>query len=41
MKIGHSRIPVYHEDLDNVLGIIYVKDLLKYVGASPSTAGVN
>jgi putative hemolysin len=30
---GFSRIPVYHEDLDNILGIIYVKDLLKYVGA--------
>ncbi|MBW7573085.1 hemolysin family protein [Caproiciproducens faecalis] len=30
---GHSRIPVYHEDLDNVLGVIYVKDLLQYVGS--------
>ncbi len=29
---GYSRIPVYHEDLDNILGIIYVKDLLQYVG---------
>jgi len=29
---GYSRIPVYHEDFDNVLGVIYVKDLLKYVG---------
>ena len=28
---GYSRIPLYHEDLDNILGIIYVKDLLKYV----------
>lgn len=31
---GFSRIPVYHEDLDTILGIIYVKDLLKYVGKS-------
>ena len=30
---GHSRIPVYHEDLDEVLGVIYVKDLLQYVGS--------
>lgn len=30
---GYSRIPVYEEDLDNILGIIYVKDLLKYVGS--------
>lgn len=25
---GHSRIPVYKEDLDNVIGILYAKDLL-------------
>lgn len=31
---GHSRIPVYHEDIDNIVGILYVKDLLKYVGAA-------
>lgn len=30
---GYSRIPVYHDDLDNILGILYVKDFLKYVGA--------
>ncbi|MCD7722419.1 MAG: hemolysin family protein [Clostridiales bacterium] len=29
---GFSRIPVYDEDLDNITGIIYVKDLLKFVG---------
>lgn len=29
---GYSRIPVYQEDLDTILGVIYVKDLLKYVG---------
>lgn len=34
---GYSRIPVFHEDLDNILGIIYVKDLLKYVGNSMET----
>ena len=32
LEDGFSRIPVYHEDLDNIIGIIYVKDLLKYVG---------
>lgn len=32
---GFSRIPVYHEDLDNILGFIYVKDLLKFVGHTP------
>ena len=29
---GYSRIPVYEEDPDNVIGILYIKDLLKYVG---------
>jgi len=32
MEEGCSRIPVFHEDLDNILGIIYAKDLLKFVG---------
>lgn len=29
---GFSRIPVYHEDPDDIIGMVYVKDLLKYVG---------
>ncbi len=29
---GYSRIPVYEEELDNIKGIIYIKDLLRYVG---------
>ena len=28
---GHSRIPVYENDLDNIRGIIYAKDLLPYI----------
>lgn len=28
---GFSRIPVYKEDLDTIVGIVYVKDLLRYV----------
>ena len=31
---GYSRIPVFHEDLDNILGVVYVKDLLKFIGRS-------
>lgn len=31
---GYSRIPVYDEDPDNIIGIIYIKDLLKYIGTS-------
>lgn len=32
MEKGYSRIPVFNEALDNILGVIYVKDLLQYVG---------
>ncbi len=34
LEDGHSRIPVYHEDFDDIRGILYVKDLLRYVGDS-------
>ncbi len=27
---GHSRIPVYEERIDNIIGILYAKDLLAY-----------
>ena len=27
-ETGHSRVPVYKEDLDNIVGILYIKDLL-------------
>ena len=27
---GHSRLPVYKETIDNVVGMIYAKDLLEY-----------
>jgi len=28
---GFSRIPIYQEDFDNVIGILYVKDLIAYL----------
>jgi gliding motility-associated protein GldE len=30
-KTGHSRIPIYHEDLDEIIGIVFSKDLLPYI----------
>lgn len=29
---GYSRIPVYGEDIDSIEGIVYIKDLIPYVG---------
>jgi magnesium and cobalt exporter, CNNM family len=31
MQAGHSRIPVYGRSIDEILGVLYVKDLLRYV----------
>ena len=33
-KAGHTRVPIYSENIDNIVGIIYAKDLLEYVGSS-------
>jgi len=30
---GHSRVPVYEESLDHVVGVLYVKDLVRWIGA--------
>ncbi|CAN5740489.1 hemolysin family protein [soil metagenome] len=35
--LGHSRIPVYDESLDNILGIFYVKDLMHWLGDGART----
>ncbi|MCL4211918.1 MAG: HlyC/CorC family transporter [Phycisphaeraceae bacterium] len=34
-KAGHSRIPVYQGSLDHIVGILYVKDLVRYLGEEP------
>ncbi|WNW01098.1 gliding motility-associated protein GldE [Tenacibaculum sp. HL-MS23] len=31
LKNGYSRIPVYHENIDNIKGVLYAKDLLAYL----------
>lgn len=30
-KSGHSRFPVFRDDLDDILGVLYAKDLLGYL----------
>ena len=32
IECGHSRIPVYDGTIDNIVGLLYAKDLLKYWG---------
>ncbi len=34
IKSGYSRIPVYEENLDNIRGVLYVKDLLPHISKS-------
>lgn len=34
---GYSRLPVYEEDIDHIIGLLYVKDLLPYVGKTVPT----
>lgn len=31
LEEGHSRIPVYRETIDHVVGVVYVKDLFRYL----------
>lgn len=33
LEAGHSRIPVYGENLDDIMGVLYVKDLIKLVNS--------
>jgi putative hemolysin len=31
VSVGHSRMPVYERSIDNIVGILYAKDLLPYL----------
>ncbi|MFQ6036642.1 MAG: hemolysin family protein [Sedimentisphaerales bacterium] len=33
---GHTRVPVYEDNIDNIVGLIYAKDLLTEIGKNPA-----
>lgn len=37
---GHSRLPVYEDSIDNIIGLLYAKDLLKQWGTAEETLSV-
>jgi magnesium and cobalt transporter len=37
LQSGHSRIPIYKGNIDNIIGLVYAKDLLHYWGQSLAT----
>jgi putative hemolysin len=39
VRAGHSRLPVFDESLDNIVGILYAKDLLPYLRGNGRTNG--
>ena len=30
VECGHSRLPVYEDSIDNIIGVLYIKDLVKF-----------
>ncbi|HSK92505.1 MAG TPA: hemolysin family protein [Candidatus Angelobacter sp.] len=39
VRAGHSRLPVFEESLDNIVGILYAKDLLPYLKQNGRPSG--
>jgi len=40
INCGHSRIPVYEQTIDNIIGLLYAKDLLRYWGEQEQLVSV-
>ena len=34
---GHTRIPIYNENIDEIIGILHAKDLIKLLGKGPTS----
>jgi putative hemolysin len=33
---GHTRVPVYEDNIDNIIGLVYAKDMLAEIGKDPA-----
>ena len=33
---GHTRVPVYEDNIDNIIGLVYAKDMLAEIGKNPA-----
>ncbi|MGL5960972.1 MAG: hemolysin family protein [Cetobacterium sp.] len=40
IEAGFSRIPVYEETIDNIIGVLYTKDVLKYLKSNSTNTQV-
>jgi CBS domain containing-hemolysin-like protein len=40
VESGHSRVPIYDATIDNITGVVYAKDLLKFLRDGAQTAPV-
>ncbi|MHB8647637.1 MAG: CNNM domain-containing protein, partial [Thermomicrobiales bacterium] len=38
LEAGHSRLPVFDGSLDRIVGVVYAKDLLRFVGRANASA---
>lgn len=38
-RVGHSRIPVYEGSVDRIIGVFYVKDLMRWLAGEGSRGG--
>lgn len=35
-EAGHTRMPIYEDNIDNIVGLVYAKDLLSEIGKNPA-----
>jgi CBS domain containing-hemolysin-like protein len=40
VESGHSRVPIFDETIDNIIGVVYAKDLLRFLRDGDQTAPV-